>query len=165
MSAAPHAIRSAAAGGTSADCRVHLDLVDEPMEPPAEIEQNSKTPSNAGLSDIGTRTREVCKGRRGQEDWRRTSSPIVCQLFSSFGGHSVQKVDVFVCVEGGHLFRRATGGTLQTWLELDRLVCTAQYQNVHFVQHIVGRDNFMCNLHSMRLHEMSSSICIRSNVA
>jgi len=32
-----------------------------PMEPPAEMEQNSKTPSNAGLSSP-TRTSKVVKG-------------------------------------------------------------------------------------------------------
>ena len=60
------------------------------MEPQAEVDENSKTPSNGGLSS-STR--------------KRDPSGVVL-------GDSGEKIDVFVCVEACHGLRGCAFGTL-----------------------------------------------------
>ena len=74
MSAAPEAIRWAA----PKTCGTHqisssraAMTINVPIEPPAEIEQNSKTPSNAGLSSP-TRTCMCCLELDDTSDRERT---------------------------------------------------------------------------------------------
>ena len=61
------------------------------MEPQAEVDENSKTPSNGGLSS-STR--------------KRDPSGVVL-------GDSGEKIDVFVCVEASHGRRRSAFWTLE----------------------------------------------------
>jgi hypothetical protein len=77
--------------------------MDRHIEPPAAMEQNSKTPSNAGLSGPGTRTVEESVSTSGSDSRERTAVVAKGHLVCGLGRHAPQKVNVLVGVEGGHV--------------------------------------------------------------
>lgn len=80
------------------------------IEPPAEMEQNSKTPSNAGLSSpTRTMSNSVVESALHisiRELLKLTPRPMVCQFLCCFRRNTIEEVDVFVGVEGAHNFGR-----------------------------------------------------------
>lgn len=83
-----------------------------PIDPPADMEQNSNTPSNAGLSSPTKTTYWSADYKQTPKAKERTSSTMVGHLLRRLGRDVVQKVDVFVGVEGAHNLGRRPLGAL-----------------------------------------------------
>lgn len=108
MSAEPEAILLAAPRGG----RVyewwcpehHIELSGAPIEPPAEIEQNSNTPSNGGLSSPTRTLTGISTQHVRDRSTQHTPCPMIRQLLRRLWCHPMQEMDVFVCVERAHHF-------------------------------------------------------------
>ena len=103
MSAEPEAILLAAPrGGWEYELRrleYHFRLSSAPIEPPAEIEQNSNTPSNGGLSSPTRTLRDISMQHVRDVSVQHTPCSMIRQLLRRFWCHPMQEMDVFVCVE------------------------------------------------------------------
>ena len=76
--------------------------------------QNSNTPSNAGLSSP-TRTGVVERSWSESRKGRLTSRAVVRQLFRRFGGHSLEEMNVLVCMKRCHVFGGSSLRTLNRY--------------------------------------------------
>jgi hypothetical protein len=125
------------------------------------MEQNSKTPSNAGLSSP-TRTinDQELINFRGEE--RLTPLPMERQLLRSLRGDLCQEIDIFVRMERRHLLRcrspRYLSPTAPVSSEITSKRKQKTHQTLHLVQHPIGRDEVVGHTHSERFHRMPRSI-------
>lgn len=98
---------------------------------------------------------------------RLTPRPTIRQLLRGLRCHSVQKVHIFVRMEPRHFHGRCPLRFLPSMLA-GTLTQTkrkhAPHQNLHLGQHIIRRNEFVRDLDTVRLHWMSQSIRVRSNV-
>lgn len=161
-----------------------------PIDPPADIEQNSKTPSNAGLSSP-TRTIKGIKSERVKQNGKvqqyilmqtklfcrekeHTSCPRICHLLRRLGRHIRQEMDILVRMERAHHLRcRSFRSLRKIHTNPNHKISTTDskptnalqsHQNVHLIQHSIRSDQIMRDSYSMRLHGMSQAITVRADV-
>ncbi len=65
---------------------------------------------------------------------------MVCHLLRGLGRDVVQKVDVFVGVEGAHNLGRRPLGALQQSQHTSHPQRQSTHQNMHLVEHAIRRD-------------------------
>ena len=111
------------------------------MDPPAEMEQNSNNPSNAGQSSPIKTGGEgsVSRSSNAQGTRGRTACSVAAHVFYRFGRDASEEIDVFVRVEFRHFVR---GGPRRA-------------QDVHFAVEAVVEDEIVRHFDSVRFHRVN----------